>query len=308
MTAEGLSVGRIVTHTKWGLGKVVHLDAQSVWVYFKDVEGTPKDAVKQLNRRVAPLTVIGNQSDAALDNVPPMVRNGRVEPPRSVRITEQQAVNRFVADFPHAFEDPRYLRQERDYKWEAHLRVEADLLSAQGRRIVAEGAPEALAKMLKALIGVTNLLAPAELIAVNDALRGDEQAARAFGKAILKLVDDGGERAFSGLVEATGSLPADPGRARVLTWPIVTILPFLAQPDRHMFLKPMQTQRIAEAFTFDLSYSARPRWVTYDRLLTLSNRLLERLRPLGARDLIDVQSFMWVVAGWPFMKQKQKQP
>ena len=306
MTAEGLSIGLIVSHTKWGLGKVVHLDAQNVWMYFKDIEGTPKDAVKQLNRRVAPLTVAGDQSDAALDNVPPMVRNGRVEPPRGVRITEQQAVSRFVADFPHAFDDPRYLKQERDYKWKAHSRVAAELLSARGRRIVAEGPPAGLAQMLKALFGLTNLLAPAELIAVTDALRRDETAARAFGSAVLKLVDDGGERAFSGLVEATGGLPADPGRARVLTWPIVTILPFLAQPDRHMFLKPRQTQRIAEAFTFDLSYSARPRWVTYDRLLTLSYRLLERLRPLGARDLIDVQSFMWVVAGWPFMKQKQK--
>ena len=119
-------------------------------------------------------------------------------------------------------------------------------------------------------------------------------------------MDEGDEPAFSGLVEATGSLPADPGRARVLTWPVVTILPFLAKPERHMFLKPMQTQRIAEAFTFDLAYSARPKWDTYNRLLILSNRLLERLHPLGARDLIDVQSFMWVVAGWPFMRQAKR--
>ena len=305
MTAEGLSVGLIVTHGKWGLGKVVHLDPQNVWVYFKDIEGTPKDAVKQLKRRVAVLTVAGDQSNTALDNVPPMVRNGRVEPPRSVRITERQAMDRFLAGFPGAFEDPRYLRQERDYKWDAHSRVAAELLSARGRRLVAEGPPAVLADTLKALIGLTNLLAPAELIAVNDAFRRDPRAARTFGEAVLTLVDDGGERAFSRLVEATGSLPADPGRARVLTWPIVTILPFLAQPDRHMFLKPRQTQRIAEAFTFDLLYSARPTWGTYERLLTLSNQLLERLRPLGARDLIDVQSFMWVVAGWPFMKQKQ---
>lgn len=125
MTVEGLSVGLIVTHTKWGLGKVVHLDPQNVWVYFKDIEGTPKDAVKQLNRRVAVLTIAGNQSDTALDHVPPMVRNGRVEPPLRPCITEQQAVSRFVGDFPRAFDDPRYRKQERDYKWEAHLRVEA---------------------------------------------------------------------------------------------------------------------------------------------------------------------------------------
>ena len=90
-----------------------------------------------------------------------------------------------------------------------------------------------------------------ELIALNEAFR-DRQAARKFAEAILKFVDEGSEPAFSGLVEATGNLPADPSRARVLTWPIVTILPFLAKPDCHMFLKPMQTQRIAAAFSFDL--------------------------------------------------------
>ena len=72
-----------------------------------------------------------------------------------------------------------------------------------------------------------------------------------------------------------------------------------------MFLKPRQTQRIAEAFSFELLYSTPPKWGTYDRLLTLSNRLLDRLRPLGARDLIDVQSFIWVVEGSPLMKQKR---
>ena len=309
MAAEILSVGLIVTHKTWGLGKVVHLDPQNAWVYFRDIEGTPKDAVKQLNRRVAVLTVAENQSDTALDHVPPMVRNGRVDPPHSLRITEQQAIDGFVADFPRAFDDPRYLKQERNKKWKAHRQVAEELLSLHGRRIVAEGPLDVLADTLKRLIGLgpaKHLLDRREIIAANEAFRRDRRAAQAFGEAVLRLVDEGDERAFSGLVEATGSLPADPGKARVLNWPIVTILPFLARPDGHMFLKPMQTQRIADAFTFDLAYSARPQWDTYDRLLILSNRLLERLRPLGARDLIDVQSFMWVVAGWPFRKQAQR--
>ena len=73
-----------------------------------------------------------------------------------------------------------------------------------------------------------------------------------------------------------------------------------------MFLKPMQTQRIAAAFSFDLLYSTFPKWATYNRLLTLSNQLLERLRSLRARDLIDVQSFMWAVEGLPYMKQTKR--
>lgn len=40
MTAEGLSVGLIVTHKKWGLGKVIHLDPQNVWVYSRTSRGT----------------------------------------------------------------------------------------------------------------------------------------------------------------------------------------------------------------------------------------------------------------------------
>ena len=301
MAASELSVGLLVNHETWGLGKVLHLDSQDVWVYFKDIRGTPKDAVKKLKRRVAVLTAAGRQSDSALDNLPPMVQDGRVKPPETVRITEQQAVEMFVAKFP-VFDHPEYLKYERDYKWEAHRQVAAQLLSTRGRRMVEEGPSTVLTNTLKKLVNATNLLATQELIALNDALK-DERAAQRFAESVLDFVADGGEQAFDGLVETVGSLPAETGRARVVTWPIVTLLPFLAQPDRFMFFKPRQTQRIAEAFSFELLYSAHPKWATYDRLLTLSNRLLERLRPLGARDLIDVQSFMWVVAGSPFMNQ-----
>ena len=57
-------------------------------------------------------------------------------------ITEQQVMDRFFARFverfPYAFDDPGYLEQERNYKWNAHRRVEAELLSDDGRRRVAE--------------------------------------------------------------------------------------------------------------------------------------------------------------------------
>ena len=234
MTDSGLSVGLLVNHKTWGLGKVLHSDRQDVWVYFKDVEGAPKDAVKKLKRRVAVLTAAERQVDPALDNLPPMVRDGRVEPPDALRITEQQAVNMFVAKYP-LFDDRDYRKYERDYKWEAHCRVADELLSVRGRRMVADGPPDALVDTLKTLVHQTNLLATQELMALNDAFR-DQRAAREFAEAVLRLVDENSERAFSELVEATARLPADAGRARVLTWPIVTLLPFLAKPDRHMFL------------------------------------------------------------------------
>jgi hypothetical protein len=38
-------------------------------------------------------------------------------------------------------------------------------------------------------------------------------------------------------------------------------------------------------------------WLTYAKLLEMSGQLLEALRPYGARDFIDVQSFIWMVGG-----------
>ena len=85
--------------------------------------------------------------------------------------------------------------------------------------------------------------------------------------------------------------------ASVLTWPIVTVFGFLARPDRHLFLKPMVTRRAAHAYGFDFAYEARPSWRVYQSLLTFAaiiRRDLERKPGFQARDMIDLQSFIWV--------------
>ena len=89
-------------------------------------------------------------------------------------------------------------------------------------------------------------------------------------------------------------LPARTDGSRVLTWPNVTILPFLADPSNHMVLKPQITRRLARRMPFDLLYSASLSWHTYEALMRLSESLLDRLAPLEAKDYIDVQSFVWV--------------
>lgn len=79
-----------------------------------------------------------------------------------------------------------------------------------------------------------------------------------------------------------------------LTWPNVTIVPFLAEPDKFMVLKPEITKRMARRMGFDLLYSSEPTWHTFEALQRMARMLLDRLGPLGAKDFIDVQSFIWV--------------
>jgi hypothetical protein len=63
-----------------------------------------------------------------------------------------------------------------------------------------------------------------------------------------------------------------------------------------MFLKPGVTQEAEARLGFYLSYKAHPNWLTYKKLLDLADLLLRDLRPLGARDYIDVQSFIFVAS------------
>jgi hypothetical protein len=96
------------------------------------------------------------------------------------------------------------------------------------------------------------------------------------------------------MVAAVASLPAPADGSRVLTWPNVTILPFLADPTRFIVVKPQITRRMARRVGVDILYSSGPTWHCYEAVLRMSEGLLDRLRDLGAEDYIDVQSFMWV--------------
>ncbi len=83
-------------------------------------------------------------------------------------------------------------------------------------------------------------------------------------------------------------------QTRVLTWPLVTICGFLAQPERHFFLKPNVTRIAARVYGFDFQYQSKPNWETYSNLLQFAETVRRDLRDLRPRDMIDLQSFLWV--------------
>jgi hypothetical protein len=103
------------------------------------------------------------------------------------------------------------------------------------------------------------------------------------------------QRKFEDWVLAVADLPRR--QTRVLTWPLVTVFGFIARPDKHLFLKPMVTRKAARAYGFDFEYRPQPSWSVYQCLLTFAaiiRRDLDRKPGFRARDMIDVQSFIWV--------------
>ncbi len=74
----------------------------------------------------------------------------------------------------------------------------------------------------------------------------------------------------------------------------MTIFAFIAQPQTHIFLKPNVTRRAAREYGFDFRYKSRPSWDTYASLLEFAGVIRRDLRDLRPRDMIDIQSFIWV--------------
>ena len=132
-----------------------------------------------------------------------------------------------------------------------------------------------------------------EKMALRDAVK-TEPGARAFAEGLYDFLHGAGadERRFTRWVEVVSSLPRR--QTRVLTWPLVTVFGFIAQPDRHIFLKPLVTRAAAREYGFEFDYRSRPNWETYRSLLDFAETVRRDQRELKPRDMIDLQSFIWV--------------
>jgi hypothetical protein len=202
---------------------------------------------------------------------------------------------KFLRQFPGGFRDPTYLDWERDYKWETHLRWQEALPRDTFRRLLRAGDfEEAAARAVRVEQRSRHaMLFSFEKMALRDALR-DPAGAREFAQGLYDFLHGRGglEGRFDRWIAAIERLPRK--QTRVLTWPLATVFGFIAQPDRHMFLKPNTMRAAARAYGYELPYRSRPSWDVYAGLLAFCDVVRRDLSDLRPRDMIDIQSFLWV--------------
>lgn len=202
---------------------------------------------------------------------------------------------KFLRYFPGGFQDETYIDWERDYKWEAHERWEEALGSAEFRRLLrAKEFAEIAARAVRVEQRTRySMIFSFEKMALRDAVKSDA-GARAFSQGLYDFLYGAGDmrRKFERWIEVVSALPRK--QTRVLTWPLVTVFGFIALPEEHIFLKPMVTRRAAQEYGFDFQYQSRPNWETYASLLEFAATIRADMRDLRPRDMIDIQSFIWV--------------
>ena len=189
---------------------------------------------------------------------------------------------RFLGAYPQGFATPRYADDERNYKLKAKSRL--DTTVPLEKAIDGKGVGEAALAVFRA----TNLLSQFEMMRVQDLLRSP--SADGFVRASARVARGEGAPALA----AMASLAKPHECAK---WTVVTYLPFLWRPDRHMFLKPEVTKDFAGRVGHRFIHVYRPALdiEVYDTLLDLAEWTELEIADLRPQDRIDVQSFIWVV-------------
>ena len=231
-----------------------------------------------------------------LENAQPPERRKRTaglapvspDPPKAAR-----ARRKFLKVFPDGFEDEAYLDWERGYKQAAHEKWQAAFSKRAFEKLIEEGKFEEIAATATRIESHTNLLFSFEKMALRDAVRSPA-GAKSFAVALYAFLHgaDPLDARFSDWVEAIGGPPRR--KTRVLTWPLATVFGFLAQPETHFFLKPTVTREAARRYGMEFPYAPRPSWPLYKGILDFVGQVRSNIADLRPRDMIDMQSFLWV--------------
>ena len=220
----------------------------------------------------------------------------RVKRPSPVSASDRQARRarrKFLSVFPKGFYDADYLELERDYKWAAHRAWDEQLSKSRLSALIKNGSFVEVAQKAVRIESKTNLLFSFEKMALRDAVKAP-RGAKLFSLSLYKLLYGRGslESRIAQWIDALGDLPRK--QTRVLTWPLVTVFGFIARPDEHFFFKPTVTREAARRYGVELPYSSRPTPELYRALLDFVSNVRSDVKDLRPRDMIDLQSFLWV--------------
>jgi hypothetical protein len=287
-------VGVLVEHPVWQRGKVIEVNPPYAIIHFPALDSSPQGPQRKLRDDSPQLTKSSVQKDPALDAIetgPPKAKKSAKRKVKDIENPLDETIAWFQATYPDKFADEKFLTADVNTKRAAREVFNANFGDGRGAAMVEGGKHAEIATALDGIYRSTNILSPFEVKAVHKAfVKGDESASKVLATT-LAFTKGPGMGTFKAMAEAVSALPAD--GAKVFTWPIVTLLPFFADPDRFLALKPTNSELMAARMSYNLKYDSTPNWETYDASLRMGQQLLARLQPLGAKDMIDVQAFMW---------------
>jgi hypothetical protein len=87
-------------------------------------------------------------------------------------------------------------------------------------------------------------------------------------------------------------------KEKPLCWPAATYHLMLQNPNEHIFVKPGTIGKLLGAVGSKLQWQPHTNVAFYFQIQRFCRAILPELKPLGAKDMLDVQSFSWVTRNY----------
>jgi len=202
-----------------------------------------------------------------------------------------EMVKQFLELYPEGFQDPAYIKGERNYKASAVERARKLLARDRLSELLGSAQYEQCHRTAYDCAAMTNLILTSEKLILKAI---PPEAHEAFGRQLFDLLY--GEKDYSHRVEAFADRLAEHDAGK---WTIATYFGFLLDPVARVFVKPTAVQRAAKALHRDLKYEAEPSAAVYKRVAALCEDVKGQLEAanLHPTDMVDVQGFLWIGTG-----------
>lgn len=250
--------------------------------------------------------------------------------------TFPKAVENFLSYFPSGFQDRRYLEGvsgERQYKVLAHQLMHELLGQKAFSELLRQANYREVIDRVKSVMNKTNLIKHYEKIWFasenktnqnysNDGgwlLNEDEESSisgeirfangmteedqKKFAESLFDLlygIDEMRTR-FERFSTMVYDIPIDVNpELKAANWRVTTYFLFLTFPTQHMFFNEI-TKNTAKILGVGISYKPELNWLTYSQVLGFVELIRKKLCKDGReilvpRDMIDIQSFIWVIS------------
>ena len=208
--------------------------------------------------------------------------------------SRKKCLKKFLYYFRKGYSDSKYISWERGYKEAAHNQFQEQLNKRAFKALLKQQEFATIASIAVKIESRTNLLFSFEKMALRDAVKSTD-AAEAFARGLFDYIygTKSLKERFEHFVSVVEQLPRK--QTRVLTWPLVTVFGFIANPKEHLFLKPTVTKIAATKYDYPFHYVSKPNWDTYENLLKFAEQIQKDTMSYQPKDNIDLQSFMWVL-------------
>ncbi|MBA2664335.1 MAG: DUF3553 domain-containing protein [Bradymonadaceae bacterium] len=275
---------------EWGPGVVTEEQNGRVLVIFEKageflLKGSAAVIEEIIESEIPPGSLIRDEVNWA------KLRENGKELKRQTKLRNQFStfLETFLAVFDEGFASANFIASERVYKEKAVEQARLTLAGPELEELLNAGrATEVFERACRVLTNIVHRFEQKSF---------KEIPAAQHPLIARRLIDllMAGERTPDALESFANALVAHESAK----WTVCTYFPFISEPTRWPFVKPLAVQAAAAAIGYTIDYESRPNAKTYRQVIQLFELVAEELDKAGhpPRDYIDVQTFLWFGCG-----------